>query len=88
MNTQAKCGESITHPFVIPLNQARIGVHYRIVLLATTKTLRLDRLAVLGILPGGEIRIQQKLPSYVIRAGETDVAFDRALAGEIYVRPA
>ncbi len=75
-------------PLVAPLSDAAIGHTYRIVFIAPKHHARLDRLAVLGITPGAEIRLHQKMPSYVVRIGETDVALDRDIAREIYVRPA
>lgn len=74
--------------FVIPLSEAQLSSRYRIVFITPKGGLRLDRLAVLGILPGSEIRIHQKGPAYVIRTGETDVALDKEIAKDIYVREA
>lgn len=73
-------------PFVIPLIEARLGQPYRIVFIAPQNQSPLERLAVLGILPGGEIRINQKKPSYVLQAGETEVALDPDIAANIYVK--
>lgn len=75
-----------TRPFVIPLSEARISKHYRIVFIAPKSASRIDRLAVLGILPGSEIQIHQKRPSYVIRIGETDVALEQEIIKDIYVK--
>lgn len=74
--------------FVIPLSAARVASRYRIVFITPKSGLRLDRLAVLGILPGSEIRIHQKRPAYVIRIGETDVALDDEIVRDIYVKEA
>lgn len=73
-------------PFVIPLSSARISKDYRIVFIAPKSSTRLDRLAVLGILPGSPIKIYQKRPSFVVRIGETDVALDEDIARGIYVK--
>ncbi|MBI3540920.1 MAG: ferrous iron transport protein A, partial [Deltaproteobacteria bacterium] len=45
-----------------------------------------DRLAVLGILPGSNIWIHQKRPSYVVRVGQTDIAMDPDIVRDIYVK--
>jgi DtxR family Mn-dependent transcriptional regulator len=74
--------------FVIPLTEARLASRYRIVFITPKSGLRLDRLAVLGILPGSEIRIHQKKPAYVLRIGETDVALDHEIVRDIYVKEA
>lgn len=73
-------------PFVIPLSEACIASAYRIVFITPKNFRRLDRLAVLGILPGSEVWIHQKKPSYVIRIGETDVALDPEVVKDIYVK--
>jgi len=72
--------------YVIPLTEALIATRYRIVFITPKGGIRLDRLAVLGILPGGEIQIHQKKPAYVIRIGETDVALDDDIVRDIYVK--
>jgi DtxR family Mn-dependent transcriptional regulator len=73
-------------PFVIPLTKAHISETYKIVFITPKSPKRLDRLAVLGIIPGSEIRIRQKKPSHVIRIGETDVALDQEIVQDIFVK--
>ena len=73
-------------PFVIPLSESRIAENYRIVFITPKSHMRLDRLAVLGIHPGMDIRIHQKRPSFVLRVGETDVALDPEIVRDIYVK--
>lgn len=72
--------------FVIPLTEGRVSENYRIVFMTPKNPVRLDRLSVLGILPGSIIRMHQKRPTYVIRIGETDVALDGDLVKDIFVR--
>jgi DtxR family Mn-dependent transcriptional regulator len=86
---RGRCCSDFKHeikPFVIPLSEARLSDTYRIVFITPKSHMRLDRLAILGILPGSDIRIHQKKPSYVIRAGETDVALDPDIVSDIYVK--
>lgn len=73
-------------PFVIPLTNAAISETYRIVFITPKSAKRLDRLSVLGIIPGSDIRMRQKKPSCVIRIGETDVALDQEIVKDIYVK--
>lgn len=73
-------------PHVVPLTETELAYPYRIVFITAQGSMRLDRLAVLGLLPGSIIQIHQKRPSYVIRIGETDVALDRETARDIYVK--
>ncbi|MGB9613393.1 MAG: FeoA domain-containing protein [Candidatus Margulisiibacteriota bacterium] len=39
-----------------------------------------------GIAPGVKIRIHQKFPSYVIQVEETQIALEKEVIGDIYVR--
>lgn len=74
-------------PLVFPLADARPGENYRIVFITPRHHSRLDRLGVLGIMPGTDVRLHQKKPSYVLRIGESDIAVDKEIASEIFVRP-
>lgn len=40
-----------------------------------------------GILPGVEVRLEQKYPSYVVRCDNTEVALETAVAKDIWVQP-
>jgi DtxR family transcriptional regulator, Mn-dependent transcriptional regulator len=40
-----------------------------------------------GILPGVEIRLEQKYPSYVVRCDNTEVALETSVARDIWVQP-
>ena len=73
-------------PIVEPLTQLRIGGRGRITFIAPRVHRRLDRLAALGIVPGTELVLHQKSPSYVLLAGETEVAIEADVAADIFVR--
>jgi Fe2+ transport system protein FeoA len=47
---------------------------------------RSNTLAVFGLVPGSEITLLQRLPSYVLQVGETMLALDAEVAGSIVVR--
>jgi Fe2+ transport system protein FeoA len=47
---------------------------------------RRNNLAVFGLVPGSEIRVIQRQPSFVIRVGETILALEEAVARDIVVR--
>ena len=49
---------------------------------------RSNALAVFGLVPGSEITLVQRHPSYVLQVGETVLALDAEVAGSIVVRPA
>jgi len=45
-----------------------------------------DRLLAFGIKPGKIIKIHQKEPSFIIQTGETELAIDKEIAKDIYVK--
>lgn len=54
--------------------------------LAGDSPARRNNLAVFGLIPGSEVRLVQRYPSFVLRVGETVLALDREVAGDIVVR--
>jgi DtxR family Mn-dependent transcriptional regulator len=73
-------------PLVQPLDRLPAGTEGRIVYIVPRERDRLARLTNLGIVPGARVRIQQKVPAFVLVIGETTLAVDPAIAGEIYVK--
>lgn len=73
-------------PLVTGLPHLDLGASGRIVFIAPKFHDRMDRLAALGVIPGSEIRLHQRSPSYVIEVGETTIALDPEIAGEIFVK--
>jgi DtxR family Mn-dependent transcriptional regulator len=73
-------------PLVTGLPSFDLGATGRIVFIAPRFHDRMDRLAALGVIPGSEIRLHQRSPSYVIEVGETTIALDPEIAREIYVK--
>lgn len=63
----------------MPLSQAKKGREYQIVSMTS------ERLSVFGMAPGTKFRLSQTRPSFVIRAGETELAFDLKTAEGIRV---
>jgi len=62
------------------------GARARVVLVATELRDRADRLASLGLSPGSEVELLQRLPAFVIEAGETRLALDLEVARGIFVQ--
>ena len=86
---QGDCCKKLTHhvkPLVIPLRDLSPGEKGRIVFIAPKDHSRMDRLSTLGIVPGTIVSLHQKKPAFVIRTGETELALDIDIAGEIYVK--
>lgn len=82
------CGaySKTVRPLVSELKELEIGARGRIVFIAPKYHDRMDRLAALGVIPGCEIRLHQRAPSYVIEVGETTIAVDAEIAKEIFVK--
>ncbi len=82
------CGtfQRTVRPLVTGLKTFDLGATGRIVFIAPKFHDRMDRLAALGVVPGSEIRLHQRSPSYVIEVGETTIALDPDIAGEIFVK--
>jgi DtxR family Mn-dependent transcriptional regulator len=83
------CCRSLTgtiEPLVQPLDRLGVGEDARIVYIAPRDPDRLVRLSSLGVVPGARVHLQQRLPAAVVRLGETVLALDPAIAGEIYVK--
>jgi DtxR family Mn-dependent transcriptional regulator len=83
------CGafQRTVRPLVTGLRSFDLGATGRIVFITPKFHDRMDRLAALGVIPGTTIRLHQRSPSYVIELGETTIALDPEIAGEIYVKP-
>jgi len=73
-------------PLISRLADLPIGQSAPIVFIAPRSTARLNRLATLGVVPGTLVRLLQRKPSVVIECGETSLAIEEDVAGEIYVR--
>ena len=69
---------------VKPLTEFTPGDELRITYMSPSIHKRLDRLNSFGVLPGVEVQLHQKTPTYVIRAGATEVALEKDVAKEIY----
>jgi DtxR family transcriptional regulator, Mn-dependent transcriptional regulator len=74
-------------PLVTPLREGSVGANYRIVFIASRLHRRLDRLAALGVVPGAQLHLHQRLPAFMIRVGGTDIALEPEIAADIFVVP-
>lgn len=71
---------------IIPLSDTRAGDSGRVVYIATHFHNRLDRISGIGILPGIELKVHQKLPTFIVQVGESQIALDNDIAKDIYIR--
>lgn len=74
-------------PLVTPLNVLKVGESGRIVFITPRTKRILNRLASYGVVPGSELTLKQRYPSYVIHIDQTDVAIETDIAKEIFIRP-
>jgi DtxR family Mn-dependent transcriptional regulator len=73
-------------PLVVPLADLVPGENAKIVFITPESHSRLDRLSAMGVVPGSNVKLHQKRPSYVIQLGETTIAVDKSIAKEIFVK--
>jgi DtxR family Mn-dependent transcriptional regulator len=73
-------------PIVLPLTGLGVGENGKVAYIVTQDHPHLHKLLSLGIVPGTDIRLHQKAPSYVIKVNETQIALDAGVASQIYVR--
>ena len=78
--------ETEMKPFVTSLTGVEVGARVSVVFISPMLHSTLDRLAGFGVVPGSEMRLHQKSPSYVVQVGETTVALDEDIAEGIYVK--
>ena len=73
-------------PLVIPATRLRPEEDATVAYLSSEGQDRLSRMASLGVFPGLRVRLIQRHPTYMLRFGETTLALDEEIVGEIYVR--
>ena len=72
---------------VVPLDRIKVGSTSKIIFTTPAYHERYERLTLLGVEPGASITLYKKIPSFVIKVDETEVALDQEVAREIFVRP-
>ncbi len=77
--------EKTITPLVQPLYSFSVGDTVKIVYMLPSLQKRLDRLTNLGILPGAQLKVKQKVPALVIVCDETTIALDAQVGSEIFV---
>jgi Fe2+ transport system protein FeoA len=71
---------------LLTVKDLRPGELAEILSLSGESPSRRNNLAVFGLIPGSEVRLIQRYPSFVLRIGETVLALDGDVAGDIVVR--
>jgi DtxR family Mn-dependent transcriptional regulator len=79
-------GRENVEKLISPLTSFEAGCDGRIAYITSKKHQRLQRLMAMGVIPGLTVKLIQSFPSYVIQIEETQIALDKDLAEDIYVR--
>lgn len=74
-------------PLIKTIKEMETGSSGKITYITSRAKFTLGRLASMGIIPGQEIKLIQKSPSYIISIENTTLALDESLASQIYVKP-
>jgi DtxR family Mn-dependent transcriptional regulator len=71
---------------VLPLSDLRVNQKAQVAYLHTHDGETLPKLMAIGLLPGSDITLLQRFPTFVFQMGESQFAIDGALASHVYVR--
>lgn len=71
---------------VVALTEFKPGQEGEIAYIQTDDNKKMQKLMVMGVLPGNRITLTQAFPSYIFRVGFSEFAIDTTLAREIFVR--
>jgi len=78
--------EAELHPILVSSDQLDVGETATVAYLSAQEHTWVLRLSALGIVPGNHLRLLQKWPSCVLQCDETEIAVERDVARNIYVR--
>ncbi len=73
-------------PIIVSLSDMEAGGEGNIMYLVTKSHPRLQRLSTLGLSPGSKIKIIQTFPTFVVQVDETQIALEKSIAKDIFIR--
>lgn len=73
-------------PGIVPLTELRSAESGEIAYLSANDDKKMQKLMSMGVLPGSQLVLVQKFPSYIFKVGHSQFAVDDVLAREIYIR--
>jgi DtxR family Mn-dependent transcriptional regulator len=84
------CIEARQHgePGIVALTELKSGESGEIAYLAASDDKKMQKLMSMGVLPGSQLHLAQKFPSYIFKVGNSQFAVDDTLAREIHIRRA
>ncbi|GJQ59472.1 MAG: DtxR family transcriptional regulator [Candidatus Scalindua sp. AMX11] len=73
-------------PVLGPLTKLRSGVQADVAYIAARSEESIERLSAIGVVPGLRFTVHHREPTFVIQFGERQLALDKEIAEEIFVR--
>ena len=71
---------------IVPLTELKPAEAGEIAYLAASDDKKMQKLMSMGVLPGSQLSLVQKFPSYIFKVGHSQFAVDDTLAREIFIR--
>jgi DtxR family Mn-dependent transcriptional regulator len=71
---------------IIPLTELKPSEAGEIAYLSVSDDKKMQKLMSMGVLPGSQLNLVQKFPSYIFKVGHSQFAVDDSLAREIHIR--
>lgn len=68
-----------------PLNELAVGAHACLVGFDSLGERDLQRLVAYGLVPGSRLKVLQRVPAYILKIHETELALEHSLVKAIYV---
>jgi DtxR family Mn-dependent transcriptional regulator len=72
---------------VLSLADTKKGIKGKIAYLHTKEDKKLQKLMTMGFLPGVTIEVIQTFPSFIFNVGHSQIAVDKEMAGDIFIKP-
>ncbi|MFQ5887663.1 MAG: metal-dependent transcriptional regulator [Candidatus Hydrothermarchaeales archaeon] len=76
----------IVNQIISPLSELEPGEEGKIAYMTTKRHRRMQKLMAMGVLPGVAVKLIQSFPSFVLQVEETQIALDKEIAEEIFLR--
>jgi DtxR family Mn-dependent transcriptional regulator len=86
---EGKCcvaARKMIESLIVSLDKIDVGEWVTVAYILAKEHPRLHKLMSFGISPGIKVKMHQKFPSYVIQVEETQIALEKDIVGDIFVR--
>ena len=85
-NSSDGTNDGLNNEYSVPLASCHSGESGEVSYIKTEDTRKLRKIMNLGLIPGSKICLIQKFPNYVFQLGNTQLAVDKELANEIFIK--